>query len=150
MQTSSSDRPQHPQSLSSSSSSAAAPPPHVGYGHPSPANSIAHNRVYQDQNSHTGNNPNGVSNLRNSMVAPHRGHQAYAHNGNMLVNGGSSSGVPSGSSRQAQSSATRGTVGGGGGSSQSSQASQMTTTMNHQPQKEEPFDVSGLCLFSGM
>ena len=77
------------------------------------------------------------------MVAHHQAHQGYvAANGSVLVNGGTSAA----GSRQlqgGQSSSSAATAAGGSRASQSGQSSQVPV-MNHQPQREDNFDVSSL------
>ena len=139
IQASSSEQSQH---QSSSSSGTTAPPP-VGYANPSTNSNVSHNHhFHQEQNTQMGNSRNNSNNLRNSMVATHQPHQSYAPNGNVLVNGGNEP-------RQLQGGrSSSGAPGTGSGPSQSGQSSQVPG-INHQPQKEDNFDVSvHLCPFS--
>ena len=91
-------------------------------------------------NSH-GSTSSNSSNFRNSMVAHHQAHQGYiAAHGSVLVNGGTSAA----GSRQlqgGQSSSSAATAAGGSRASQSGGSSQVPV-MNHQPQREDNFDVS--------
>ena len=71
------------------------------------------------------------------MVAHHQPHQGYvASNGSVLVNGGSSA-----SSRQLQGGQSSSSTAAGSRASQSGQSSQVPV-MNHQPQRDDSFDVS--------